>query len=101
MIKAEAELASTAETQVSTAADVFDVIEALGEIGQALSKADPGNLARVYAALRVQVWYEPEARAAEVTIQPVTRVNSVRVRGGLRHDSVAILPRFGGSCDGR
>ena len=79
---AKAELAGATDAQVATSADVLEVIATIGEIGDALNAADPRHLARLYAALRLQVCYEPDAHAAEVTIQPVTRVNSVRVRGG-------------------
>ena len=58
------------------------MIDSLGDMGEALSGARRDRLADLYSALDLHVRYEPAEQAADVTIRPVGRVNSVRVRGG-------------------
>lgn len=59
------------------------MVDVLGDVGEALSGARPEHLTDLYQAVGlVQVRYEPSTHVADVTIQPMSRVNSVRVRGG-------------------
>ncbi|WP_145735722.1 recombinase family protein [Saccharopolyspora dendranthemae] len=63
-------------------AEVYAMVDSLGDVGAALSGAKPERLATLYESVDLQVRYEPGARAAEIKIHPANRVNSVRVRGG-------------------
>ncbi len=65
-----------------SAAEVYAMIDALGDVDQALSGVHPESLSHLYTAVGLQVRYEPTTHVADVTIQPVSRVNSERVRGG-------------------
>jgi DNA invertase Pin-like site-specific DNA recombinase len=63
------------------AAEVYAMIDSLGEVKQKLSRADPTQLEDLYDKLRLEMIYDAEARAVDVTIQP-TRRGSKCVRGG-------------------
>jgi hypothetical protein len=62
------------------AAEVYAMIDSLGEVKQKLSRADPAQLEDLYEKLRLEMIYDAEARAVDVTIQP-TRRGSKCVRG--------------------
>jgi hypothetical protein len=64
-------------------AEVNAMIDYAGDIGRALTRADPEKLEELYRTLRLEVIYYPEERAADVTIRPGR--GSERVRGGLDH----------------
>ena len=57
------------------------MIDYLGDVGHALNRTDPARLEQLYEALRLELTYDAEARAVDVTIRP-TRRGSERVRGG-------------------
>ena len=61
-----------------TEAEVYAMIDSLGDVGAALNNGKPERLAEPYAGTGLQVCYEPETSTAEVSI----RVNSACVRGG-------------------
>ena len=79
---ARAELDNAPVPNALTDAAVYAMIDSLGDVGAALHGAKPERLAKLYEAIGLQVRYEPDACTANVTIQPVSRVNSARVRGG-------------------
>lgn len=79
-----AELAGTPAPDALSAAEVHAMIDSLGDVGAALSGATSGSLADLYRAVDLRIRYDPAGQAADVTIRPVGRVNSVRVRGGTR-----------------
>jgi hypothetical protein len=56
------------------------MIDSLGDVGTALSGADPRRLAKLYSELRLDLRYDAENAIIDVIANP--RVNSVRVRGG-------------------
>ncbi|WP_158890886.1 recombinase family protein [Amycolatopsis anabasis] len=62
-------------------AEVFAMIDSLGDVGCALKHAEPAKLQELYEALRLEMVYDAENRAVDVTIQPARRV-SAGVRGG-------------------
>ncbi|HEV2778945.1 MAG TPA: hypothetical protein VGX25_06035 [Actinophytocola sp.] len=74
---ARAELDNAPPPAAITEAEVYAMIDSLGDVGAALNRGKPENLAELYARTGLQVCYEPETSTAEVSI----RVNSVRVRG--------------------
>ena len=57
------------------------MVGALGDIGEALSRAEPRLLASLYKGLRMEAVYDAEARVVTVTIRPA-HVVSACVRGG-------------------
>jgi DNA invertase Pin-like site-specific DNA recombinase len=77
-----AELNGRPAAQLLTRQDVEVVINSVGDVGEALTGADPQSLATLYEALRLQMVYDPASRSVNVTVQPLGRVNSARVRGG-------------------
>jgi DNA invertase Pin-like site-specific DNA recombinase len=86
---ARAELDNAPAPSAVTAADVYAMIDSLGDVGAALKDAKPERLAELYKATDLHVCYEPKTSTAEVSI----RVNSVRVRG--RNCTLFTLVVFG------
>lgn len=80
---ARAEMDNAPEPTALTDAEVYAVIDSLGDVGAALSGADPEGLTKLYGELRLDLRYDAENAIVDVTANP--RVNSVRVRGGLAH----------------
>ncbi|HKH56111.1 MAG TPA: hypothetical protein VKA58_11715 [Propionibacteriaceae bacterium] len=64
-----------------TAADVRAMVGAMGDIGEALNRAEPTMLGSLYEALRMEAMYDAEARVVTVTIRPAN-VAKTCVRGG-------------------
>ena len=60
------------------------MIDSLDDMGTALSGTNRESLSNLYQAIGLQIRYEPAAQLADLTIQPVSRVNSECVRGGTR-----------------
>ncbi len=63
-------------------AEVYAMVDSLGDVGTALSDAEEENLANLYTAVDLQVRYEPGMNAADVGVRLGRRVNSAGVRGG-------------------
>jgi hypothetical protein len=78
---ARAELANLVQGRAVPAAEVYAVIDALCDVRRTLNSADPARLEDLYAALRLDMVYDAEARAVDVTIRPAGRDNEC-VRGG-------------------
>jgi hypothetical protein len=64
-------------------AEVYAMIDSLGEVGHTLNRADPTRLQELYEALRLEMIYDADTRTVDVTIQPARR-GSARVRGATR-----------------
>ena len=79
---ARAELDNAPAPNTLSDAEVYAMIDSLRDVVEALSRPKRENLEDLYTALDLQVRYEHDLQAADVTIQPVSRVNSARVRGG-------------------
>jgi hypothetical protein len=62
-------------------ADITELINDLGDVGQALNRADPAGLEDLYATLRLEMIYNADTKTIDVTIRPAGRGNA-RVRGG-------------------
>jgi DNA invertase Pin-like site-specific DNA recombinase len=77
---ARAELEGTPAPNTLTEAEVYAMIDSLGDVGAALSDARPERLSRLYQDLRLELRYEPHERAVVVTASP--RVVNECVRGG-------------------
>ncbi|MFI0469152.1 hypothetical protein ACH347_34195 [Saccharopolyspora sp. 5N102] len=78
---ARAELENKPAPNTLSDAEIYAMIDSLGNVGASLSSAKPDRLTSLYEAVDLQVRYEPAERAAQIKIHPASRVNSVRVRG--------------------
>jgi hypothetical protein len=67
-----------------TAEDVLAMVDDLGDMRIVLDRAEHGELAELYRALRLAVSYDHRERMADVSISPAPLVEKVRVRGGTR-----------------
>ena len=79
---ARAELDGAPAPTLLTDAEVYAMIDSLGDVGAALSGAKLDSLANLYTGIDLQVRYEPAAQTADVTMGLGRRVNSAGVRGG-------------------
>jgi hypothetical protein len=77
-----AELKNRPAPNALTHAEVYAMIDSLEDMGTALSGTNPESLWNLYQAIGLQIRYEPAAQLADLTIQPMSRVNSECVRGG-------------------
>jgi hypothetical protein len=80
--RAEVDAAATTELGVLTDAEVYAMIDSLGDIGEALNSANPDRLRSLYEQLRLEMIYDGEARTADVVIRPSGGIVSVS-EGGL------------------
>jgi hypothetical protein len=64
------------------------VIDYLGDIGTALTRADSEKLEELYRSLRLEVIYHPAERVADVTISPGRDGEHVRVRVGFQNSAM-------------
>jgi uncharacterized protein YPO0396 len=63
-------------------AEVYAMIDSLGDIGQALNSANPESMQKLYQQLRLEMTYHAEAKTVDVAIRPlggVVRVSEGRV----------------------
>ena len=79
---ARAELERAPERTTANVAEVYARIDSLSDRGRALSSASLEKLQDFYEELDLQMIYQAEERAVDVTICPTRRVNA-GVRGGL------------------
>ena len=79
---AKAELESQPVSDNLSRQDLEALLDKIGGVGRALTSAEPEDLVELYEALQLQLVYDHEARAVDVTVQPIGRVSSARVRGG-------------------
>ncbi|WP_409464795.1 recombinase family protein [Amycolatopsis sp. GA6-003] len=77
---AQAELANRGEPAGLSEAEVYAMIDSLGDIGAALADSEPGKLAQLYRDLALDLRFDHEKEAVDLTASP--RVNNVCVRGG-------------------
>lgn len=80
-VAAQAELANTPVTDALDIAEVYAMIDSLGDVTRVLHRAELDELAGLYAALRLEMIYHHEERAVDVRIQPIRR-DSECDRGG-------------------
>ena len=79
---ARAELERAPVPNLLTDAEVYAMIDSLGDVGAALSDAKRDSLANLYTGINLQVLYEPTEKVADVSVRLGRRVNSAGVRGG-------------------
>ena len=73
-------LASATPSGRLDVAEVYAMVDALGDIGQSIKGAQPDSLMKLYKELGVKVSYRHEESGGEAVISLV--VANVRVRGG-------------------
>jgi hypothetical protein len=69
-------------TERLTASEVREMVAQLGDVANALKRADRGDLADLYKALDLAVTFDHRERVAEVFMSPTTHVVKAGVRGG-------------------
>ncbi len=77
---ARAELDGAPVTAELAAAEVYAMVDILGDVGAAITDARPERLSRLYRELGLERRYEPGEQAIYATARP--RVASAGVRGG-------------------
>ena len=70
-------------------------VDALVELGTGLSGANTDWLTTFYTAVDLRVCYDHDSRTADVSIEPLMRVNSECVRGGIRTHKPGTSTRIG------
>jgi hypothetical protein len=68
------------QTKPLDVAEIYAMIDSLGDVAATLADAKPTALTRLYKELNVSGVYQPDVRAVDVTARP--RVDSACVRGG-------------------
>jgi len=96
---AQAELQGAAARTAVTEAEVYAMIDSLGDVGAALKKSKPESLERLYRELRLELRYQPRERAVDVQLAP--RVVSACVRWGTRAHKKAPPAQCRCSCPAR
>lgn len=84
---ARAELDGTPDPSVMQAAEIYARIDSLSGAGD-LNRADPAKLEKFYDDVRLEMIYDAEERAVDVTIRPLGRVSA-----GVRGPSCALFTR--------
>jgi hypothetical protein len=81
---AQAEIdAASRQAKPLDVAEVYAMIDLLGDVSATLADARQTALNRLYRELNVSAVYQPDERAVDVTARP--RVDSACVRGGVAH----------------
>lgn len=78
---ARAELDAAPAPNLLSPAEVYAMIDSLGDVGRELNRAEPEKLQQLYEKLALEMVYQHEERAVDVSIRPARRV-SAGVRGG-------------------
>lgn len=91
-----AELASAGSVHTIGEAEIYAMIDSLGDVGTALNDGKPESLTRLYEGLRLQLRYEPQEQAVYVAASP--RVVSAHVRGRIRTRIPGQSPDFREIC---
>jgi hypothetical protein len=85
--------AASKRAETLDVAEVYAMIDSLGDVGATLAEAKPTAPNRLYRELNVNAIYLPEERAVDVPAGP--RVDIARVRGGLGHGIVEWMEQVG------
>jgi len=64
-------------------AEVYAMVDSLGDVGAVMADAKPTGLARLYRELNLELRYEPDEQAVYATARP--RADSACARGRLAH----------------
>lgn len=91
---AQAQLDHAPESTALSAEEIHSMVDSLGDVGRILKRADPQALQELYAALGLEMTYDPDSRLVDVAVIPGRRV-SARVGGGTRTPVQVKFPRVG------
>ena len=65
-----------------TDAEIYAIVDSLGDVGAALNRANPDRMCKIYDSLRLEMVYDHDERAVDVVVKPLGGL--VRVsEGGL------------------
>jgi hypothetical protein len=67
-----------------TDAEVYAMVDALGDVGDSLTRANPDRMRKIYDNLRLEMIYDHSERAVDVTIRPLGGLVGVS-EGGVAH----------------
>jgi hypothetical protein len=95
---AEAELETLPSASRIGRAEVYAMIDSLGDVGTQLKKGSPDKISQLYHDLGVELRFHPEERTVDVSASP--RVVSECVRGGTRPLKLGIFPATPGHLPG-
>jgi hypothetical protein len=73
---ARAELGNSPRSSGRTEAEVYAMVDSLGDVGRVVKDADPAKLEELFVLLRLEMTYNAEGRMVDVTIRPAGRVNA-------------------------
>jgi hypothetical protein len=75
-------------------AEIYAMVDAIGDVGASLTRADPARMQKIYKSLRLEMVYDSEEQALDAVIKP--RGGIVRVsEGGHEPSNVAPLRTAG------
>ena len=92
-----AELTNQPKVTVLDVAEVYAMIDSLGDVGAVIHQAEPESLAKLYRDLRLQVSYRPSTDGGEATAR--IGVGNECVRGGIRTHVRSFPAMRRGSCE--
>lgn len=78
---AQAQLDHAPESTALSVEEIHTMIDSLGDVGRTLKRADPNALRELYAALGLEMIYDPDSRIVDVSVKPGRR-DSACVGGG-------------------
>ena len=67
-----------------TDAEVYAMVDALGDVGAALNGANPDRMRKIYDSLRLEMVYDHDERAVDVIVKPLGGLVGVSEGGGNR-----------------
>ncbi|MFC0105592.1 recombinase family protein [Kibdelosporangium aridum] len=94
---ARAELANVPSVQLVTDAQIWAMIDSLGDLDETLREKKPDNLTALYDKLGLELRFHPIEKAVYATACP--RVVSECVRGGTRPQKCGTPARYRCSCE--
>jgi hypothetical protein len=68
-----------------TDAEIYAMVDSLGDVGAALNRANPDRMCKIYDSLRLEMVYDHDERAVDVVVKPLGGLVSVS-EGDLRTD---------------
>ncbi len=80
-VAAQAELSGTRKRGGRTAADIYAMIDSLGDVKRVIRQANPDELQKLYEQLNVEIVFNAKERMLDGSIRPVGR-DKAGVRGG-------------------
>ena len=54
-----------------TDAEIYAMVDSLGDVGAALTRANPDRMCKIYDSLRLEMVYDHDERAVDVAVKPL------------------------------